>query len=79
MISLTYQIEQNKPHGGNKMKNYEVQGRNGYWAIDLYENDRCLRLVEIFKTKKQAERVAGELNQAIAYGLENKDTKTVIG
>lgn len=47
---------------------YYVQGRNGYWAIDLYKDGKCLRNIDIFKTKKQALAVADVLHEALRLG-----------
>lgn len=45
------------------MIDFQVQGRNGYYAIDKYKNHQCLRHVESFKTRKLANSVASELNR----------------
>jgi hypothetical protein len=52
------------------MRRYEVQGRNGYWAIDLYENGECRMNIEIFNTRKLATSVANALNKAYRDGID---------
>lgn len=53
-------------------RHYTVEGRNGYYAIDEYNNpegDRfsnCERMIESFKTKKKAETVCYHMN-GLAY------------
>ena len=52
----------------NLKLSYHVQGRNGYYGIDEYLNadgspyEGCTRMVESFKTKKQAKIVCSELS-----------------
>ena len=47
---------------------YHVGGRNGYYGIDEFLNETgdryegCVRMVESFRTRKQAESVCGALN-----------------
>lgn len=51
-----------------------MEGRNGYTAIDEYLNEDgskhegCTRMVETFKTRKQAVLVCGLLND-LAYEI----------
>jgi hypothetical protein len=53
----------------DKKLSYHVQGRNGYWGIDEYLNtdgemySGCVRMVDSFRTKKQAKTVCAELQQ----------------
>ena len=49
---------------------YEVQGRNGYHAIDLYKGDICQRYFNAFNTRKLANSVCAELNCALQLGAE---------
>jgi hypothetical protein len=55
------------------MVTYRAQSRNGYTAVDLYENidgrDVCRRTIDTFRSRKQAERVAGALNDAVSQGI----------
>ena len=44
-------------------RHYEVEGRNGYYAVDQYKGDVCIRTV-FSGTKQRAESVATELNNA---------------
>jgi len=47
---------------------FAVEGRNGYWAIDEYQNPNgdkysgCIRHVESFEIQKQANSVCSYLN-----------------
>ena len=56
---------------------YEVQGRYDYYAIDLYKDGQCLRAVEAFRTRKQANSVCGELNEAYRLGIRETTRKAV--
>lgn len=53
----------------DKKLSYHVQGRNGYHGIDEYLNldgdmySGCTRMVEAFKTRKQANHVCAEMNE----------------
>jgi hypothetical protein len=47
---------------------FRTQGRNGYTAIDEFRDGKCYRTVDIFRTRKQAERIADALNGAFADG-----------
>lgn len=66
MIDLTY-------HPDLKLS-YHVEGRNDYYAIDEYantdgsSNEGCVRHVESFKTRKQANSVCGQM-QDMAYEI----------
>ncbi len=52
-------------------RRFVVGGRNGYNAIDEYTEKGCMRMVDAFKTKKQAELTAGHLNQAYSDGMRD--------
>lgn len=54
---------------------FRVQGRYEYWAIDLYRNRSLVRCIERFKTRKQANLIATELNNAYQQGLADKQTE----
>lgn len=47
---------------------YEVEGRNGYYAVDEFRGDSCLRPVYSGK-RKDAECVAAALNNAYKQGV----------
>jgi len=47
---------------------YEVGGRNGYHGIDLYDGESCVEFINSFKSKKVAESVCSNLNQALKLG-----------
>lgn len=49
------------------MYRYEVQGRNGYYAIDEYIDDVCLRNV-FTGTKKTVLQVKRLLEEALIHG-----------
>jgi hypothetical protein len=42
--------------------NFQVEGRNNYYAIDQYEGDRCIRHINSFETKGKADAVCNDLN-----------------
>jgi hypothetical protein len=52
-------------------RRFVVGGRNGYNAIDEYTEQGCMRMVDSFKTKKQAEMTAGHLNSAYHDGMRD--------
>jgi hypothetical protein len=54
---------------------WQVQGRNGYWAIDElhpHEDSASYGYSLICRTRKEAELTAGALNHA--YALGGRDT-----
>lgn len=52
----------------SKEVSYQVEGRNGYFAVDLYESEKCLRGPLFTGTRRQAEQVAQELGAAYDLG-----------
>lgn len=56
------------------MNYYEVEGRNGYHAIDLYEEGppsaggKFIRTIDTFRTRKQAALIAQALRDAYLDG-----------
>lgn len=48
---------------------YRVEHRYSYWAIDEHKNPKgdgytnCTRMIDVFKTKKQAQLICGVLNE----------------
>jgi hypothetical protein len=49
-------------------RHYAVQGRYDYYAIDLYIDDGLRRMVHEYGTKKLANLMAGEMNDAYEAG-----------
>lgn len=73
---MIYYVCKQKRNGDVNMYEYKMQGRNGYWAVDLYKDDKCLRNVAILRTKKEATTVTGELNNALELGKQAMITET---
>lgn len=47
-------------------REYKVEGRNNYYAIDEYKGDVCIRTVMAgIKKQSEADDIAGELNDAV--------------
>jgi len=44
------------------MINFQVEGRNGYYAIDEYRDDVCIRHIGSFETKEKANSICCYLN-----------------
>jgi hypothetical protein len=64
------------PTIGTKMRKYEVHGRNGHWPIDVYSEKGLMRSIIIPRLpRKDAELLAGELNEAYRHGV----TENVLG
>lgn len=57
-------------------RRYVAQARNGYGAIDLYEGSACIRTIIAGITQKLARQIAGDLNTAYSYGLDDAVTGT---
>jgi hypothetical protein len=52
-------------------RQYQVGGRNGYYGIDEYTEKGCIRMIDSFKTRKQAESTANDLNSAYYEGFRD--------
>jgi hypothetical protein len=53
------------------MRTYVASGRNGYWAVDQYRPQRSggtYGNALIFRTRKDADKVAAALNEAYEAG-----------
>lgn len=47
-------------------REYKVEGRNGYYAVDEYLGKRCIRTIHAgIKSKKQAIQIADEIENAV--------------
>lgn len=49
---------------------YDASGRMGYTAIDRFRGSKCQEFLTRFRSKKEAEIVAGHLNSAYQRGRE---------
>lgn len=50
-------------------RTFQVQGRNGYFAVDEYHGTSCIRTVVAGITKKQAQLIAGACIDAYERGF----------
>ena len=66
-------------------RQYRVNGRNGYWAIDEYirmsagERLLCERTIMCVRTKKLANQIVNELNWAIRTFCRDNKIEFIVG
>jgi hypothetical protein len=54
-------------------RQYKVLPRNGYYGVDEFLNDKCVRMIDSGVSKKQANALAGAIDMAInQYEIDNK-------
>lgn len=46
-------------------REYQIEARNGYWALDEYLNGKCIRTIQTFTSKANAEYTLGLIENAL--------------